>query len=166
MKAILLTIASLAAMSASAVSLTPLATPSAVPSAYPARTACIATAFNADDSSNGTCEATYASASSGRGGHPTYTNYVYTASWDVNGSVLNNGTYCGKLVVNAPYFRTWTYATGFNATTCYVPNPGTNQVSLYDPSLGFDAWFFYLSTSADGTHELIAQGVYGFIYEI
>jgi hypothetical protein len=165
MKTILASLIFLAsAVSAQAVTLTPLAVPSAVPDAYPARVACIATSFNADDSVNGTCQSQTASASSGRGGHPTYTNLVYTATWGVNGNALTPGTYCGTFVVNVPSVHIWTYAAGFNATTCYVPTPGSTQILLYDPSYGFDVWFFYITTSANGAYALIAEGVYGYIY--
>jgi hypothetical protein len=149
---------------AQAVTITPLAVPSAIPQAYPARAACIATSFNVNDSVNGTCESATASASSGRGGHPTYTYLVYTASWGVNGNALTSGTYCGKFVVNYPFVQVWTYAAGFNATTCYLPAPGSTQISLYDPSYGFDVWFSYITTSTDGAYALIAEGVYGYIY--
>jgi hypothetical protein len=149
---------------AQAATLTPLAVPSAVPSAYPARVACIATSFNVNDSVNGTCQSQTASGSSGRGGHPTYTNLVYTASWGVNGNALTAGTYCGTFVVNVSSLHVWTYAAGFNAITCYLPTPGSTQISLYDPSLGFDVWFFYTTTSSNGAYALISEGVYGYIY--
>jgi hypothetical protein len=149
---------------AQAVTITPLAVPSAVPRAYPARAFCIATSFNANDSVNGTCSSQTASGSSGRGGHPTYTNLVYTTSWDVNGNALTGGTYCGKFVVNYPFVQVWTYAAGFGAATCYLPSPGSTQILLYDPSYGFDVWFFNITTSTDEAYALIAEGVYGYIY--
>lgn len=149
---------------AQAATITPLAVPAAVPQAYPARAACIATSFNVNDSVKGTCQSQTASASSGRGGHPTYTNLVYTASWDVNGNALTGGTYCGTFVVNVPSLHIWTYAAGFDATTCYLPAPGSTQILLYDPSHGFDVWFFYITTSTNGAYALIAEGVYGYIY--
>lgn len=147
-----------------ATSIHPLATPTGVPSAYPARTACVATTFNADDSANGSCYSQTASASSGRGGHPTYTNLVYTASWDVDGNALVAGTYCGKYVVNYPFVQQWTYAPGFTATTCVLPTAGKTQILLYDPSLGFEHWFEYIATSADGTYMLITEGLEGLLY--
>jgi hypothetical protein len=149
---------------ARAATLTPLAVPSAVPQAYPARAFCVATSFNPNDSVNGTCASQTASASSGRGGHPTYTNLIYTASWDVNGNVLPGATYCGKFVVNYHFLQQWTYVPGFSAATCYLPTSGSTQISLYDPAYGFDAWFEYITTSANGAYALITQGVYGFIY--
>lgn len=149
---------------AMAATLAPLTIPSAVPKAYPARAFCVAASFNADDSVNGTCASQTASASSGRGGHPTYTNLLYTASWDVYGNALGSGTYCGKFVVNVPSVHIYTYAPGFTAATCYVPTSGTTQVSLYDPALGYNAWFEYVTMSPDGAYELITQGVYGYIY--
>ena len=152
------------AAGAHAVTLTPLATPSGVPSAYPARANCIATTFNADDSSNGTCASTTASGSSGHGGHPTYTSLVHTANWDRYGNALSASTYCGTHVVNTHFIDQWTYATGFDATTCYQPKPGLTQIDLYDPNRGFDVWVFYTTTSADGAYMLIEQGVYGYIY--
>jgi hypothetical protein len=161
---ILFLAAMLSSMSAGAATLSPLAIPSKVPSAYPAKANCIATTFIADDSVNGTCASTTASGSSGHGGHPTYTSLVYTVSWDVYGNALRAGSYCGKYVSNTHFISVWTYAAGFDATTCYLPAPGSTQIDLYDPSHGFDVWFYYLSTSADGAYALIAQGVYGFIY--
>jgi hypothetical protein len=149
---------------AHAVTVSPLATPAAVPRGYPSRTFCVATSFNANDTLNGTCASQTGSASSGRGGHPTYTNRVYTASWDVNGNALTPGIYCGTFVVNYPFVQQWTYATGFNANTCPLPTPGATQISLYDPAYGFDVWFEYVTTSADGAYALITQGVYGYIY--
>ena len=66
-------------------------------------------------------------------------------------------------MVNTHFINTWTYAPGFNAATCYLPNPGSTQIDLYDPRYGFGVWFFYL-TSADGAYDFIAQGLYGLIY--
>ena len=149
---------------AQAVTLTSLTVPSAVPQAYPARAFCVATSFNAETSVKGTCNSQTGSASSGRGGHPTYTNLVYTASWDLNGNALPGATYCGKFVVNYPSVQIWTYAAGFSAATCYLPAPGLTQISLYDPAYGFNAWFEYITTSANGAYALITQGVYGYIY--
>lgn len=164
MKMILASLMFLLAGAANAVTLTPLATPSGVPSAYPAKVSCIGAAFNADDSVNGSCASTTASGSSGRGGHPTYTNLVYTTSWDQYGNALSAGTYCGKYVVNVPSTHIWTYAPGFDATTCQFPTPGATQISLYDPDHGFNVWFFYTTTSADGAYALIELGVEGLIY--
>lgn len=153
----------LVSIAAQAATIQPLATPPGVPSAYPAHAACVATTFNANDSVNGTCQSQTASGSSGRGGHPTYTNLVYTASWDVDGDALAS-TYCGKFVVNVPSLHVWTYAAGFGATTCYLPTPASTQILLLDPSRGFDVEFGYYSTSADGAYALITYGLAGFIY--
>jgi hypothetical protein len=161
-KAILL--ATLVVGAAHAVEVSPLAVPSAVPKAYPAKANCIAVTFNVDDSANGTCASTTASGSSGHGGHPTYTSLVYTASWDTFGNALVAGTYCGTHVVNTHFIDKWTYAPGFDGTTCYQPTPGATQISLYDPAYGFNVWFFYTTTSADGAYALVEQGVYGYIY--
>jgi hypothetical protein len=160
-KAILL---ALVATGAQAATITPLATPAGVPSAYPAKAVCIATTFNADDSSNGSCYSQTASGSSGRGGHPTYTNLVYNASWDQYGNALSGTVYCGKYVVNVPSVHVWTYAPGFDATTCVLPTPAVPQILLYDPTRGFDVEFGYYSTSADGAFALITLGLEGLIY--
>lgn len=162
MKALFLSLALIGSVHAA--TLTSLAVPSAVPKAYPAKASCVAVTFNADDSVNGTCASTTASASSGRGGHPTYTSLVYTASWNVDGSAIYEGIYCGKYVSNTHFISIWTYAPGFDATTCYLPAPSTTHISLYDPTVGFDVWFSYTTTSADGAYALIESGVYGFIY--
>lgn len=160
LKALSLMLMSVPAM---AVTVTPLATPPGVPSAYPSHTSCVGTTFGANDSVSGTCDSQTASGSSGRGGHPTYTNLVYTASWDVNGNALAS-TYCGKFVSNYPFIQVWTYAPGFNATTCYLPHQGATQIALYDPAYGFDVWFEYVTTSADGAYLLVTEGLFGFIY--
>lgn len=148
---------------AQAVTVTPLATPAVVPHVYPARVNCLGLSFNADDSVNGTCESQTASASSGRGGHPTYTNLLYATTWDANGNVLTS-TYCAKWVVNVPSVNQITYAPGFSAANCSEPIAGSTQVSLYDPAYGFDVWFSYESTSANGAYELVSQGIAGYVY--
>lgn len=147
-------LAGMAAMNADAVTLTPLATPVNVPHGYPYTTQCIATKFAAEDSSSGMCDASVGN--SGR--YAPRTNYVYSTTWDVDGNALSS-TYCGTF--KSPV---WTYAAGFSANTCYLPNPGQDQVSLYDPALGYDAWFFYQSASSDGAYELVSLGLYGYIY--
>lgn len=154
MKTMLFAILALATMRAHAVTLTALATPASVPHGYPYTTECIAKAFTAGDASSGMCDASLGNA----GRYAPRTNYVYSVTWDVNGNALTS-TYCGTFKSPA-----WTYAAGFNASTCYLPNPGQDQVALYDPVLGFNTWFFYLSTSPDGAYELIAQGLYGYVY--
>lgn len=157
---ILFAVLMLASMSAAAVTITPLATPSGVPNLYPAKVVCIGVSFNADDSSNGTC---YSQTASG-GRKPTYTNLVYTANWDKYGNSLNTGTYCGKFVTNPPSLNVWTYAPGYNATSCYLPVPSQTQILLYDPTRGFDVQFGYESTSADGAYALLTLGLEGLIY--
>jgi hypothetical protein len=157
-------IALFAASFSMAATLAPLAIPTGIPPGYYVHVSCTAATFNADNSVSGTCDRRTASGSSGRGGHPTYTNAIYTASWDVNGNALTAAAYCGTFIVNYPYVHVWTYAPGFNASTCYLPVQGSTQVALYDPSRGYTDWWFYITTSANGAYELLTQGGSGYIY--
>jgi hypothetical protein len=151
---------------ANAVTLTQIPIPPNVPG-YPAHHYCIGQTFNADDSVNGGCYSRSFGASSGHAGHALpYTDYVFTNTWDVNGNVLTS-TYCGTHVVSNPQYQpagVWTYATGFDATTCYLPKFGSTQISLYVPAAGFNEWFGYITTSADGAYMLLNNGFTGYIY--
>ena len=143
--------------------ITPLSVPLDVPKGnQPSGRVCVATTFNADDSSNGTCTSVTAGACSGRACQPTYTSKVYVAKWDTEGNVISDG-FCGTLVSHVPALHVWTYAPGFDASTCYLPAEGSPQISVYDPRFGFNLWFGYVTTSTDGTYELLTYGLSGFI---
>lgn len=148
---------------ASANTVTPLQYPSDMPKGnQPSGAVCMAVAFNADDSSYGTCTSVSAGACSGRACQPTYTSIVFAAVWDKEGNLIGDG-YCGTAVTHRPIPPKWSYAAGFDASTCYFPKQGTPQVLVYDPKYGFEHWFGYVATSADGAYELLTYGTQGYI---
>jgi hypothetical protein len=144
---------------AQAVTVTPLAIPANVPTGYPAHYHCTGYTFNADDSVNGFCVSQVAHGSR----VPTYYNSIYVASWDIEGNSLSS-TYCGLYVTYVRGTISETFQPGFNATTCPLPTVGPEQINLYDPTYGYNVWFFYQTTSADGAYMLVSLGFVGYIY--
>lgn len=143
---------------ANAETLTTLARP--VTAHSPFYVSCIAKTFNADDSSNGTCQSVSWGGCSGRGCQPTYTYIVYVTTWDDSGNVLAN-TFCGTFVSHVPALHTWTYQPGYSAANCYLPvAQGLTTVLRMGPN-GYEQWYGYETTSTDGAYELLVSGQSG-----
>lgn len=144
----------------------PLVVPADVPKGnQPSGRTCVATSFNANDTSNGTCRSVTASVCSGRACQPTYTSTVFAVMWDTQGNPLSS-VFCGTFVSHQTLVHQWTYQPGFTSATCYLPAAGSTQILVYDPTLGFEHWYGYIATSADGEYELLTYGPVGYINQL
>ena len=140
---------------AQASTLIPLQQPLDIPQTYVPTRACVGTSFGASDSVSGHCTTYISSPCSGRGCVPGRTISVWNTGWNIGGTVTSD-TYCGKYFHHYPVADVWTYAPGFDATTCNIPQLGSTHVDIFINGLGY--WMLYITTSPDGAYELLQYG--------
>lgn len=155
MKTLLATILALGASLAQANTIYPLQTPTDLPQGnQPAGRYCVGTSFSTGDTVSGTCQSLVVG-SCGRCA-PPYTATVYAATWDPEGN-LKSDSFCGTARITRSYPPVWTYQPGYTSGTCYLPPSGFEQILVYDPSVGGEHWFGYVTSSPDGAYELLTE---------
>jgi hypothetical protein len=147
---ILLAMAMVAAPAYSYVTASQLQTPASLPKSQ--QHACVAVSFSADDTVHGFCYTLSWGGCSGRGCQPPSTYEFYDTKWNTD-TTAASAVFCGKWVSHYSLSQ-WTYAPGYDATTCYkAPFPGTGptQIVLIN---GVTQYAHYVSASTDGVYGL------------